>query len=571
MKKLYTFLFLLIATSCIAYGANITFKVDMSSVVPASEIVIAGSFNDFDGDENEDNPGLPQWSDSGLILGDEGNNIYSITLDLVDGDYQFKFLNGIGGWETIVGDCTTEGNRTITVAGENMEVGPVCFGTCESECTSAPLSVTFRVDMSNEFVSGDGVTVTGNFASLVGFSDWTPGQIFLNDDDGDDIYSVTFDNVPPGTYQYKYINGIGWPDAENVPTECNAAGNREFTVSGDNTIVLGNVYGSCDPIKSNVTFIVDMTNETVNGDVSVTGDFASLAGFSDWTPGQIVMNPIGGSSIYTYTVQLPAGNYQYKFINGESWEGVPPGCASGGNRQLTVGEVIDVQAGPICYASCVAECPDITPINVTFRMSFGEDDIPAASGLFVAGSFQDPAWQKNELELTDGDGDGIYTVTVPNMFQYQYEFKFFNGTNGDPTSDEFAETFDFATGGCGASNPFGSNRILNLEGVTEDTQTDIYEFNSCELLNVGITEVFEQRINVYPNPVQEVINIDFDATTSENLNISLMDITGKLVYQKAGVKGTGVQIQRNDLPSGTYLLNLSSDNVIIATQKVLLD
>ncbi len=39
------------------------------------------------------------------------------------------------------------------------------------------------------------------------------------------------------------------------------------------------------------------------------------------------------------------------------------------------------------------------------------------------------------------------------------------------------------------------------------------------------------RVEVYPNPVQDILNVDYDLEqTAANLNIRVMDITGKVVW-----------------------------------------
>lgn len=72
-----------------------------------------------------------------------------------------------------------------------------------------------------------------------------------------------------------------------------------------------------------VVFGVDMNNETPAAELSVAGNIQSadqtLTGVGDWTPGSHKVTDTDGDGIYTITMTLAAGDYQYKYINGIAW------------------------------------------------------------------------------------------------------------------------------------------------------------------------------------------------------------------------------------------------------------
>ena len=93
---------------------------------------------------------------------------------------------------------------------------------------------------------------------------------------------------------------------------------------------------------------------SANG-VHVAGDFQAAAGFpGDWNPATTALSDADQDGIYEVTVQIPAGNYQYKFINGNAWgqdELAPAACAVGGtNRGLTASG--DTVLPAVCYSQC---------------------------------------------------------------------------------------------------------------------------------------------------------------------------------------------------------------------------
>ena len=116
---------------------------------------------------------------------------------------------------------------------------------------------------------------------------------------------------------------------------------------------------SDEPETKEVTFLVDMQNEEVDETgIYVSGSDLQLAG-----PSGILMSNLGvGNDIWSITVPMTAGTYNYKFRNGyyEYWDG--PGwessdllqeCGFGtwNDRQFTVNNE-DLVLGPYCFGSC---------------------------------------------------------------------------------------------------------------------------------------------------------------------------------------------------------------------------
>lgn len=95
---------------------------------------------------------------------------------------------------------------------------------------SSAVMVTFQVDMSQMVISPFGVHIAGDFQG------WDPGATQMTDIGGG-IYSITLD-LPPGVYEYKFINGDVWGSDEIVPTACGINDglgniNRFVTITAD--------------------------------------------------------------------------------------------------------------------------------------------------------------------------------------------------------------------------------------------------------------------------------------------------------------------------------------------------
>ncbi len=205
----------------------------------------------------------------------------------------------------------------------------------------AQSTVTLHVDMSADSTFDPAmydVYISGSF--------WTwpqPGTdetLKLTPDETNTIYSITVDSVPDGEFQYKYFlvdeNGPSWNNGE-WPGDPN----RVIVVAGDaeiNDVWADKPWG--------VTFNVDITNDTTfdaeHDQIFIAGDLAN-----GWAqPGTIPYYAMSdaGDGIFTITLMLYAGDYQYKYFkvtdgtpswDGGEWPGDP-------NRAITVDTTMDV-------------------------------------------------------------------------------------------------------------------------------------------------------------------------------------------------------------------------------------
>ncbi|RLD49695.1 MAG: hypothetical protein DRJ05_20600, partial [Bacteroidetes bacterium] len=322
----------------------VTFQVDMANeTVSLDGVHLVGSFQG--------------WDPAATPMADAGNGIYTLELSLVEGvHHSFKYVNGItfDDTETVPGECGEDDgfggfNRFLDVPVNDTILALVCFSRC-TECPP-PIEVTFQVDMSIEVVSELGVHIAGTF------QEWdSAGTPMI--DIGEGIYAYTTILYAGDYHEYKFINGIDWLNAEQVPAGCAQNTSRFLTVPDANTTLDLVCFGSCTicvPPTVEVTFQVDMTNETVSPEgIHIAGDFQG------WDPGTTQMQDMGGN-IYSYTAILNAGEYyEFKYINGITWddeENVPTECNQNNNRYLTAPD-INTTLDLVCFSGCGA-CPDL--------------------------------------------------------------------------------------------------------------------------------------------------------------------------------------------------------------------
>ncbi len=69
--------------------------------------------------------------------------------------------------------------------------------------------------------------------------------------------------------------------------------------------------------------------------------------------------------------------------------------------------------------------------------------------------------------------------------------------------------------------------------------------------------------SIFPNPFLESISISFVEKLSDDINISLFDINGRLIYSKIYNPMITINLKLNDISRGSYLLKISSGNKLL--------
>jgi hypothetical protein len=91
--------------------------------------------------------------------------------------------------------------------------------------------------------------------------------------------------------------------------------------------------------------------------------------------------------------------------------------------------------------------------------------------------------------------------------------------------------------------------------------------------NVGINDTPEQQFtaNLYPNPANDEVSIDYVLTSNQDVNLKLINSMGQQVktdYNAEGVQGNNtIKLDVADLPDGIYFAQLLIDGKIGATKR----
>ena len=291
-----------------------------------------------------------------------------------------------------------------------------------------------------------------------------------------------------------------------------------------------------------------MTFTVLTDNITVAADGMYIAGAMNGWSGEAMSD--NGDGSWSITKSLEAATYEFKFQNGlDGWEELD--C--GGNRSVEV-----VLGAPIAYQGCFAQCADVCaidpdPADVTFQVDASQIAV-SSDGMFLIGSFTEPAWQLGAIAMNDDDGDNIWTATVNIDGPAAFQYKFNNGltVSIDSLPDYSGEeNADFIAGGCGVNNGVGgSNRLHERSGVAETL--DVVCFNECSDCEGSDASVYDATVafGLFPNPATDRVVL---TGAQGNADVFVLDVQGREVMSlnNAGLNGR-FELNVAGLEAGAY-------------------
>jgi acetyl esterase/lipase len=163
------------------------------------------------------------------------------------------------------------------------------------------------------------------------------------------------------------IVGCTDPDASNYNE--NATDDGTCNYNGCMNADATNFNAAANTDDGSCLFLVILRVDMAEVGVSNLG--VNVAGsFQDWDPGSTPATQVGGSgSVYELQIALSNGVYEYKFINGDTWdddESVNGKCGAGnGNRLITVADA-PLNNGIFCFGSCDS-CAPVVVMGCTYE------------------------------------------------------------------------------------------------------------------------------------------------------------------------------------------------------------
>ena len=171
----------------------------------------------------------------------------------------------------------------------------------------------------------------------------------------------------------------------------------------------------------------------------------------------------------------------------------------------------------------------------------------------AAGAMAD--WTPSDANSAMMDmGNNMWSIEVMYDASAAGSEQLYKFVNGDWGTNEGTDTSAIADGGCGIDDGSGNiNRVL-----TVPTADMTYTFVGIDvkLVMLELKRVLWVALNVYPNPAQEELYVDFENANSYSSTIELFDMSGKRLATESMNHLTILNIE--NLNPGLYLYRVSN-------------
>lgn len=108
--------------------------------------------------------------------------------------------------------------------------------------------------------------------------------------------------------------------------------------------------------------------------------------------------------------------------------------------------------------------------------------------------------------------------------------------------------------------------FTGYEGGSEGS----FHFSKAKVLSVGtMDDIDVLDVSTFPNPATDFLNIVLHQTDNEDLNVTVFNMSGSLVYSEAfaGISGiNNIQLSVGEYPKGLYLVNVESQKASVQTK-----
>lgn len=154
---------------------------------------------------------------------------------------------------------------------------------------------------------------------------------------------------------------------------------------------------------------------------------------------------------------------------------------------------------------------------------------------------------------------------VPGVLQYQISYK---ATAAGTWTDIYTTAQQYMlTGLSAATNYEWKIKGQCAAGWKDFTSSMIFTTLS---LKEDDKENATKEINIYPNPVSDLLSFTVPASISGEINVRIIDLMGRVMEQQTlqmPVNGSTVQMDMSKMASGVYLLSITDISNVVITQK----
>jgi hypothetical protein len=459
--------------------------------------------------------------------------------------------------------------------GENYGCGTLCGtpvlpGTYDIVISVSALAEAFgfQVTQNDSFIvtlivdQGPGGTSTFTYDQSAGC-----GAI-----DVDYVATISGDASQLTNYSWDFGNGQTGTEADPAPVNYPAAGTYTATLqtvisnyvitSVDLAGVSGNwggdvddFFNSADPYFTinNSSGTVVYTSGTVDNQTSAS--YANVNSILSSPPYTITFwdsdDITQDDNLGTSSFNIAVGTQTFNAGNGTS-----------GTINIALSEVNNVSASTTISVFPLSDA--ITSVNGNV-ISCTNDTLPTYFWYYNGTMI--PGESGASITMTES---GYYSVFVQNEFGCSSTSEpylycppvqiFWNSAADQLSVEDVYDTYQWFYNGVLLQGAITYYLISPPNGVYELQVSNSYgcvTTSNMITVNVGVEEIgLEDQLNVYPNPVTDVLNVQWN-NTSEAASLSIRDLSGRLILSERGGNGNAA-IDLSELSNGNYILELQT-------------
>ena len=169
-------------------------------------------------------------------------------------------------------------------------------------------------------------------------------------------------------------------------------------------------------------------------------------------------------------------------------------------------------------------------------------------------------------KLGDCDSDDMVADTPPQFFP----------TDGCPnhpkttcsSNDLFMNYMDYTDDAC--MGMFSKGQKLRILAALNGARSGLLSSDGCQTVSASYSPSLIGQLAIYPNPVNNILTVDFSFDIKEELTIRLINVLGKVVYQTRSSPKAIQQIDVSHFPSGMYFVRMESGGASVSKRVVVL-
>jgi len=114
----------------------------------------------------------------------------------------------------------------------------------------------------------------------------------------------------------------------------------------------------------------------------------------------------------------------------------------------------------------------------------------------------------------------------------------------------------------------GQSSVIGTSSNEEYTLRQGYQQTSNYVVKIQGLEDSLLNASIYPNPFQQSIFISFYESISNDIQVTLFDISGSLIFSRKYPPSQLIRLNVNDISNGSYIINVSSSKKKISAKLI---